>query len=204
MRRTILMLVTMALTLLVASGVALAVTRIGTDGPDTLKGTNGDDNLVGLGGNDRIFGDLRGNDNLVGGSGKDLLIGGTADYRRGGGDRTVVGGPGNDLLAGGRGSDSVVGNAGNDYLSDGPSSDSSVDAISGADGTDVATPLNQPASKDVVSCGAGKDWVLADRKDVVAPDCEKVFVGEGSQDAFFESTPESFWEALPHFNFGGG
>jgi hypothetical protein len=48
MRRTILMVATMALTLLVASGVALAVTRIGTDGPDILRGTNGDDNLVGL------------------------------------------------------------------------------------------------------------------------------------------------------------
>ena len=203
MRRTILMVVTIALTLLVASGVALAVTRIGTNGPDTLRGTNGDDNLVGLGGNDRIFGGLRGNDNLVGGPGDDLVIGGTVAYRRGGGDRTVVGGPGNDLLAGGRGSDNVVGDAGNDYLSDGPSSDSSVDKLSGGDGTDVATPINQPASKDIVSCGAGKDWVLADRKDVVAPDCEKVSVGEGSVDAFFESTPESFWEALPYFTFGG-
>jgi Endonuclease/Exonuclease/phosphatase family len=34
MRRTILLLATMALTLLVASGVALAVTKIGTNGPD--------------------------------------------------------------------------------------------------------------------------------------------------------------------------
>jgi hypothetical protein len=50
MRRTILLLATMALTLLVASGVALAVTKIGTDGPDTLRGTNGDDNLLGRGG----------------------------------------------------------------------------------------------------------------------------------------------------------
>src|SRR5215208_7794284 len=67
MRSTIVLLATMALTLLVASGVALAVTRIGTNGPDTLKGTNGDDTLIGLGGNDRIFGGLRGNDNLLGG-----------------------------------------------------------------------------------------------------------------------------------------
>jgi hypothetical protein len=35
MRRTIVLLATMALSLLVASGVALAVTRIDTDGPDT-------------------------------------------------------------------------------------------------------------------------------------------------------------------------
>jgi Ca2+-binding RTX toxin-like protein len=200
MRRVSTLLATMAVMVLVAAGVAIAVNKVGTDGPDTLRGTNGDDNLIGLGGNDRIFGGLRGNDNLVGGPGKDVVIGGTEAYRRGGGDKTLVGGPGNDLVAGGRGSDNVVGNAGNDYLSDGPSSDSSVDKLSGGDGTDVATPINQPASKDVVSCGAGKDWALVDRKDVVAPDCEKVFVGEGSLDAFFESTPESFWDpGLPHF-----
>ena len=52
MRRTIVLMATMALTLLVASGVALAVTKIGTDGPDTLRGTNGADQLVGKGGND--------------------------------------------------------------------------------------------------------------------------------------------------------
>src|SRR5829696_10083618 len=44
MRRTILLLATMALTLLVASGVALAVTKIGTNGPDILRGTNRADN----------------------------------------------------------------------------------------------------------------------------------------------------------------
>jgi hypothetical protein len=45
MRRTIVLLATMTLTLLVASGVALAVTKIGTNGPDTLRGTNRADNL---------------------------------------------------------------------------------------------------------------------------------------------------------------
>ena len=55
MRRTIVLLATMALTLLVASGVALAVTRIGTNGPDTLRGTNGTDNLLGNGGNDILY-----------------------------------------------------------------------------------------------------------------------------------------------------
>src|SRR5215213_4099671 len=37
-RRTILLGATMALTLLVASGVALALTKIGGPGPDTLRG----------------------------------------------------------------------------------------------------------------------------------------------------------------------
>jgi Ca2+-binding RTX toxin-like protein len=67
MRRTILLLATMALTLLVASGVALAVTRIGTEGPNTLRGTNGADTLIGKGGNDVLFALGANNDNLVGG-----------------------------------------------------------------------------------------------------------------------------------------
>ena len=70
MRRTIVLLATMALTLLLASGVAWAVNKIGTDGSDTLRGTNGADNLIGRGGNDTLFA-LAGNDNLLGGAGKD-------------------------------------------------------------------------------------------------------------------------------------
>ena len=66
MRRTIVLLATMALTLLVASGVALAVTKIGTNGPDTLQGTNKADNLLGKGGNDVLYA-LGGRDTLVGG-----------------------------------------------------------------------------------------------------------------------------------------
>ena len=197
MRRTILLMATMALTLLVASGVALAVTRIGTNGPDTLRGTNGDDTLIGLGGNDRIFGGLRGNDNLLGGSGKDVVIGGKNMDRRLGGNKNLVGGSGNDWVAGGLGTDNVIGQGGNDYLSDGPEHDSSIDKLFGGSGTDVATPINNPASKDIVDCGDGRDWVLVDRKDVVAPDCEKLFVGQGAVAAFLEYDPHDFWPSLP-------
>jgi CDP-diacylglycerol pyrophosphatase len=42
MRRLILLLTAMALTLVVASGVTLAVNKIGTNGPDILRGTNSD------------------------------------------------------------------------------------------------------------------------------------------------------------------
>ena len=49
MRRALLLVAMMAVSLLLASGVALAVTKIGTDGPDTLRGTNGNDNLIGKG-----------------------------------------------------------------------------------------------------------------------------------------------------------
>ena len=75
MRRTILLLAAMALTLLVAGGVALAVTKIGGPGPDTLRGTNRADNLLGRGGNDDLFG-LGGRENLLGVGGKDWVLGG--------------------------------------------------------------------------------------------------------------------------------
>jgi hypothetical protein len=56
MRRVILLLMVMAATSVVASGLAWAVNKVGTNGPDTLRGTNGDDNLLGKGGNDDLFG----------------------------------------------------------------------------------------------------------------------------------------------------
>jgi hypothetical protein len=37
MRRLVLLLTAMALTLVLASGVALAVNKVGTNGPDTLR-----------------------------------------------------------------------------------------------------------------------------------------------------------------------
>jgi Ca2+-binding RTX toxin-like protein len=189
MRRTIVLLVTMALTLLVASGVALAVTRIGTDGPDTLRGTNADDNLLGQGGNDILFA-MRGHDTLSGGPGKDVVAGGN-EVRPLGGDKNLLGDLGNDGVFGGNGSDNLVGADGNDWLAERQRKSDNVVAGSGNDVVDVAT---QPAFKDVVACGSGFDRVLADRKDVVAPDCEKVSFGDAEK--FYESIPGSFFEGL--------
>jgi RTX calcium-binding nonapeptide repeat (4 copies) len=203
MRRAILMVATVALTVLVASGVALAVTKIGTNGPDTLRGTNGADNLVGLGGNDRLFA-LDGRDNLLGGPGKDWV--GThprlfEQFRTG--DKNLQGGPGNDIVFGGRGSDNVLGDTGNDFLIDGPTRESSLDKVSLGDGNDVLLVENVPVAKDIVTCGGGFDRVLADRKDLVAPDCERVRIVRGSseevsqqREEFFASIPQSFFEGL--------
>src|SRR5215210_4726063 len=194
MRRTMLLVATMALTLLLASGVALAVTKIGGPGPDTLRGTNGADNLIGNGGNDILLG-LAGNDQLLGGPGKDIVNGGTlAEPFRG--DKNLVGGDGNDAVQGGLGSDNVVGGAGNDWVVGGEIDNPVKDTLSAGDGNDVVAVINDPAGKDVVSCGSGFDRVLADRADLIAPDCERVFMGFGSVDAFFESIPESFFEGL--------
>jgi hypothetical protein len=203
MRRTILMVATMALTLLVAGGVALAVAKIGTQGRDFLKGTAGADNLIGKGETDLIFG-LAGNDNLIGGSGKDIVRGGTFE-RSLGGNKNLLGGGGNDVVFGGKGSDRVMGEEGDDVLLgddffedfflDGNANPVN-DTLSGGDGNDVFFVWNDPAGNDVVTCGDGLDRVIADRADGLADDCEKVFVGRRSVDAFFGSIPQSFWDGL--------
>ena len=203
MRRAILLVAMMAVSLVVASGVALAVNKIGTDGPDTLRGTNGNDNLIGKGGNDRLFA-LDGRDNLLGGPGKDLVGTDPTVWRRG--DKNLQGGPGNDIVFGARGSDNVLGDAGNDWLIDGPTRESSLDKVSGGDGNDVLLVENVPATKDIATCGGGFDRILADRKDLVAPDCERVRIAHGSleevrqqEEEFFASIPPSFFEGLPRF-----
>ena len=202
MRRTVLLMAVMAACLVVASGVALAVNRVGTEGPDVLKGTDGNDNLVGLGGQDDLFG-KGGSDNLVGGDGKDNVLGGD-ERRPGGGDKNLDGGANNDVVLGGRGSDNIVGGEGNDLLIDGNLRESSRDNVAGGDGNDVIDVSHRPAVKDVVVCGDGFDRVLADRKDTVARDCERVKIVRGSREevfeqaeAFFDSIPRSFFRGLP-------
>src|SRR3712207_864410 len=216
MRRVVLLLATMAATLVVASGLALAVNKIGTNGPDTLRGTNEADNLVGLGGNDDLFG-LDGSDNLLGGEGKDWVLAGN-ERRPGGGDKNLDGGPGNDGVLGGNGSDDVVGGSGNDYvdgrrgsdditgdrgadfLVDGPFREADEDDLSGGDGNDVFLVENGPAARDTVTCGGGFDRVSADTKDVIADDCEEVAVGPAAVQEFYAGLEEEgFFE-----NFFGG
>jgi Ca2+-binding RTX toxin-like protein len=70
MRRVILLLTVIAAALVLGSGIALAVNKVGTQGRDFLKGTDAADHLVGKGENDRIF-SLAGKDILIGGPGKD-------------------------------------------------------------------------------------------------------------------------------------
>jgi len=193
MRRTILLLATIALTVLVAGGVALAVNKIGTQGRDFLKGTDGADHLVGKGDSDRIFG-LAGKDSLIGGPGKDMVVGGS-ERRPSGGDKKLVGGPDNDAVLGGKGSDNILGNEGNDFVANGPNR--STDKLSAGNGNDVVGSFNEPASKDMVACGGGFDRVFADREDVVAPSCEKVADRVSEFGQLDDSIPQSFWDGLP-------
>ena len=102
--------------------------------------------------NDVISG-TQGLDSLCGRAGRDLLRG------RGG----------NDRLWGHRDRDVLVGGSGNDILDPG----SSIDRVQGDDGADRL--LLRDGYADVVSCGAGRDVVFADRRDKVARSCEAVF-----------------------------
>jgi RTX calcium-binding nonapeptide repeat (4 copies) len=189
----IILLATIALTLLVASGIALAVNKVGTQGRDFLKGTDGADNLVGKGDSDRIFG-LAGKDNLIGGPGKDMVVGGS-ERRPSGGDKTLVGGTDNDVVLGGNDSDNILGNEGNDYVANEPNR--SPDKLFAGEGNDVVGSFNDPASKDVVACGGGFDRVFADGEDTVAPDCEKVADRVSEFGPLGDTIPQSFWDGLP-------
>jgi Ca2+-binding RTX toxin-like protein len=81
---------------------------------------------------------------------------------------TLVGTAKADRIDGGRGNDRINGREGNDRLVGGPGKDT----ILGGAGNDVI--LARDGERDVVDCGAGKDSVTADRKDVVSRNCELV------------------------------
>ena len=196
MRRVALVLTVMVLALVLASGVALAVDKVGTNGPDTLRGTNGPDNLLGLGGDDVLFG-LGGRDNLLGGTGNDWVLGGN-ERRPGEGDKNLLGGSGNDGIIPGTGSDNAEGGDGNDFFTEPTFREDSKDKYVGDNGNDVFVANNRPAARDVVVCGNGFDRVLADRKDLVAPDCERVSFGLTDRE-FFATVPQSFFEGLAPF-----
>ena len=103
MREVILLLTVIAATLVVASGVALAVSTqggprndvvLGTDGSDHLGGGVGSDTIIGSGGNDFMWGNM-GSDRIVGGTGNDILLDGES---AGGAYDILIGGAGNDFL----------------------------------------------------------------------------------------------------------
>ena len=98
-RRALLILATVVLGVLVASGAALAKTVTGTDQVDDLVGTDKDDTIYGKGGNDYIFGE-QANDVLRGGLGNDM----------------VFGRDGNDQIYGDAGSDELFGDIGVDRI----------------------------------------------------------------------------------------
>ncbi len=93
--------------------------------------------------------------------GKDVIVGVQGD---GGNDR-INARDGNDRASGLGGDDRITGGAGHDKLSGGDGDDD----IRARDG-----------ERDRISCGAGRDVVVADRVDRVARDCERVKLPSGT------------------------
>jgi hypothetical protein len=73
----------------------------------------------------------------------------------------------------------VVGGDGNDWVVAGEVANPVKDTLSSGGGNDLVAVINDPAGKDVVACGSGFDRVLADRADLIAPACERVFGASG-------------------------
>jgi Ca2+-binding RTX toxin-like protein len=117
--------------------------------------------FVGASGPDRVRGTAAG-DRLVGMGGDDTLLGFA-------GQDCLVGGPGGDGLFGDRGVDRVLGGSGNDVLKGGTGQD----LLRGGAGDDVIKAAD--GQSDLVSCGSGRDSVVADRRDVLQG-CEMVTI----------------------------
>jgi Ca2+-binding RTX toxin-like protein len=97
MRRAILLLTVMAVTLVVVAGVAVAVSQTGTNtantptlssSADKYAGGGGNDTIDGKQGNDILFGDHGNVDTISGGADDDFIV--SADSV--GGDRVTAGG----------------------------------------------------------------------------------------------------------------
>ncbi len=122
----------------------------GTERSDALLGGGGNDKLEGLGSGDCIDGES-GIDRILGDPGKDFL--------RGGGAKDKINGVGRaDKIFGEGGPDRLRGNGG-------------ADKIKGGGGADR---LKGGTGRDVLNCGKGKDAAVAEPKDKVRKNCEKV------------------------------
>jgi Tol biopolymer transport system component len=110
--------------------------------------------------NDRISGSDS-EETLHGGDGHDVL-----DGRRG--KDLLFGENGNDALRGGFGNDGLQGGSGRDRLTGGAGED----GLHGGSGNDLVRARD--GCRDYVWCGRGRDRVVADWRDTVAKNCERV------------------------------
>jgi Ca2+-binding RTX toxin-like protein len=115
MRRAVILLAAIALTVVVGGGVAVAATIrcdggkcVGTNRHDSMFGTNRHDAIFARDGGDFVSG-RRGADNLNGQDGDDEVLGGWGDDWVKGGrhDDEVEGGLGNDRITGGSGDNTI-------------------------------------------------------------------------------------------------
>jgi len=108
----------------------------------------------------------------------------------------VVGGSGKDYVYGHTGSDRVMGEEGDDLVWGGTYPETVKDVLSAGDGDDVVFVDNATPAKDLVSCGGGFDRVGADSKDVVAVDCEQVFIGAAASRFFHRLEDSGYFDHL--------
>ena len=179
-RRAIVLLTTMAVALVLGSGMALAATVnctaqtscVGTPNLDTMNGSSGTDEMFGYGGADTMHG-YGGSDSMQGDKGSDHIYGGSgADSSLWGGayepdytdtsDDYVHGGSGDDRIYGGfaqSGVDRIYGEGGND----------TIDAAQRQE----PDPKPYQETKEIIDCGAGaSDAVFFDKGLDVVTNCE--------------------------------
>ena len=133
---------------------------VGSSARDVIVGSRFGDRISGASGRDAI-GARGGADCVSGNGGRDRLAG------ENGRDR-VSGNSGNDALFGGSGNDRLFGGTGGDRLSAG----SGNNRLSGGGGNDRLLARNNKV--DRINCGAGSDRVVADPRDRVSRNCERV------------------------------
>jgi hypothetical protein len=189
--RAIVLLTTMAVVLVLGSGVALAATTIhcpndtssgspstylycyGTSMADTMVGSDLLDAMYGEGGQDTMHG-YGGSDHLQGGKGSDHLYGDSGgDYTLWGGDHDLntdtYNDTSDDYVHGGSGADHIIGG-----LAQG-----GVDRLYGEGGNDSISASQRqaqfsPVTKEIIDCGAGaQDEVYYDEGLDVVKNCEK-------------------------------
>jgi Ca2+-binding RTX toxin-like protein len=149
MKRTTLLVASMVLAMLVATGAVLAQDGASKVCDTTCRGTDRDDQLTGTSERNAMKG-LNGADKIEGKGAKDTLNGNL-------GEDAIYGGNGEDKLYGGGNSDYLQGGIKSDYINSGPGND----IIAAKDGF-----------KDQIYCGSAYDRVYVDRIDVLHG-CEK-------------------------------
>ena len=99
MRRTLVLLASISLAVLLATGVALAANIKGDENINVLTGTSSRDTIIPFGGNDTVYA-LGGNDDVRHSYGNDYIFGGSGDdtLRGGFGNDVIWGGPDKDLI----------------------------------------------------------------------------------------------------------
>ena len=149
MKRTMLLIASIMLALLVAAGVALAQDGVSKVCNSTCSGTDGDDQLSGTSKRNAIEG-RNGADQIEGNGAKDTLNGNL----------------GADAVYGGNGEDKLYGGGNDDYMQAGIKSD----YIGTGSGNDVIAAKD--GFRDQIYCGSNYDRVYVDRIDVLHR-CEK-------------------------------